>query len=560
MANKKVAVYTRVSTGYQIDKDSLPFQRKECTDYARRWLHAGKDDIEVFEDAGKSGKNTDRPGFQRMMGKIRAGQISYVVVYKIDRISRNLVDFSIMYDELKKYHVTFISLREQFDTSSAAGEAVLKIILVFAELERKMTSERVTAIMIDRANAKKWNGARMPFGWEWNDETKMPEHDPVEAPLALQMYEVYDRTHSTAKVRDYLYDHNIQTKRGGRWNTTTICGFLRNPMNKGDYRYNYRESARGVKKPEDQVIYIPDVFPPLVSRDLWERVNRQLSANARGINAPGMSHDRNIPHVFAGILVCAKCGAGFQVEKLDKPRANGFRPTTYICTGRRTYRSCDAPGASDVVLGPFFFNFISNFVYAIRLRGRIDSADQLQALLLNGPEFDDVSIDADDLDSILAAIRSGSGRQTYSPDAGADPRHSSDISVKKAEETRLTRALERLKKAYLFSDDAMPEAEYIATRAELTEKLTRIRNEIADAESEEPETDSLEFVRAASSFLISTKLQTGEHIDYPEFAASTDARELQQFVRAITDHIVVDDRRPVEIVFRNGMNIHFIWN
>ena len=560
MTDKKIAVYTRVSTGYQVDKDSLPFQRRECTDYAKRWLHADKNDIEVFEDAGKSGKNTDRPGFQRMMGKIRAGEVSYVVVYKIDRISRNLVDFSIMYDELKKYHVTFISLREQFDTSSAAGEAVLKIILVFAELERKMTSERVTAIMIDRANTRKWNGARMPFGWRWNDKTKMPEHDPAEAPLAIQMYKVYDQTHSTSKVRDYLYEHQIRTKRGGRWNTSTICGYLRNPMNKGDYRYNYRESARGAKKPEDQVIYIPGAFPPLVSRELWERVNRQLSANARGINVPGMSHDRNIPHVFSGILVCAKCGAGFQVEKLDRPRMNGFRPTTYICTGRRTYRSCDAPGASDVIVGPFFFNLVTNFVYAVRLRDRIESADQLQALLLNGPEFSGARIDEDDLSEILAAVRSRSGRQSYAPDAGADPRRGPDISAKKAEETRLTRALDRLKKAYLFSDDAMPEAEYISTRVELTEKLTRIRNEIADTESSESETDSLEFIRAASSFLISAKLQTGERIDYPAFAASTDTRILQKFVQAITDHITIDNRQPSEIVFRNGIRIRFIWN
>ena len=128
---KIVALYTRVSTGYQIDKDSLPFQKKELSAYCKHILHAEK--TELFEDAGKSGKNTDRPAFLRMMKKIRAGEISHVVVYKIDRISRNLVDFSVMYDEFKKYRVTFISLNEQFDTSSAIGEAVLKIILVFAE-------------------------------------------------------------------------------------------------------------------------------------------------------------------------------------------------------------------------------------------------------------------------------------------------------------------------------------------------------------------------------------------------------------------------------------------
>ena len=246
--HKTVALYTRVSTGYQVDRDSLPFQKKELTAYCKHILHA--EHTELFEDAGKSGKNTDRPAFARMMKKIRAGLISHVVVYKIDRISRNLVDFSVMYDEFKKYRVTFISLNEQFDTSSAIGEAVLKIILVFAELERKLTSERVTGVMIDRAMSGKWNGARMPFGWKWNPETEFPEHDPVEAEKARTLYRIYDELHSTAKVRDYCFENHIQTKRGGKWTTTTIINFLKNPMNKGDYRYNYRGSARGTIKPD----------------------------------------------------------------------------------------------------------------------------------------------------------------------------------------------------------------------------------------------------------------------------------------------------------------------
>ena len=86
-----------------------------------------------------------------MIEKVKSGMISHVVVYKIDRISRNLVDFSIMYNDFKEHKVAFISLNEQFDTSSAIGEAVLKIILVFAELERKLTGERVRDIMMNRA-------------------------------------------------------------------------------------------------------------------------------------------------------------------------------------------------------------------------------------------------------------------------------------------------------------------------------------------------------------------------------------------------------------------------
>lgn len=202
-----VAIYVRVSTGYQVDKDSLPFQKKELKAYCKHILHVDMSRVEIFEDAGRSGKNTKRPAYERMMQKVRAGLVSHVLVYKIDRISRNLVDFSLMYDDFKYNRVTFVSLNEQFDTSSAIGEAVLKIILVFAELERKLTSERVKDIMIGRANEGKWNGARVPYGWDWDSSAGWPVHSEKEAPFgrAIRFIEaagnfVYDPSDSQSYV------------------------------------------------------------------------------------------------------------------------------------------------------------------------------------------------------------------------------------------------------------------------------------------------------------------------------------------------------------------------
>ena len=141
----KVAIYVRVSTLHQVDRESLPMQKQDLVAYAKLML--GTDDVVIFEDAGYSGKNTDRPKFQEMMSQMRAGIFTHLLVWKIDRISRNLLDFSIMYKELKELGVTFISKTEQFDTGTAMGESMLKIILVFAELERNMTSERVSHTM-----------------------------------------------------------------------------------------------------------------------------------------------------------------------------------------------------------------------------------------------------------------------------------------------------------------------------------------------------------------------------------------------------------------------------
>ena len=119
---QKVAIYIRVSTLYQVDRDSLPMQRKDLIAYAS--LILGIEEYEIFEDAGYSGKNTDRPAFQEMMQRIRKGEFTHVLVWKIDRISRNLLDFAEMYEELQDLRVTFVSKNEQFDTSTAIGEAI----------------------------------------------------------------------------------------------------------------------------------------------------------------------------------------------------------------------------------------------------------------------------------------------------------------------------------------------------------------------------------------------------------------------------------------------------
>ncbi len=559
------ALYVRVSTGYQIDKDSLPFQKKELKNYCVHVLHISPDEIEIFEDAGKSGKNTDRPAFQRMMKKVKAGKVARVCVYKIDRISRNLVDFSLMYDDFKANRTTFISLNEQFDTSSAIGEAVLKIILVFAELERKLTSERVTGVMIGRAQDGKWNGARMPFGWKWNAETETPEHDPDEAEKARLLYRVYYETRSTAKVRDFCYDNDIQTKRGGKWTTTTILNFLKNPMNKGDYRYNYRESARGKKKPDDEVVYIPAVFPPLVDPELWERVNAIIKDNGAKAKTSLNPHKKKHTHVFAGVLRCAECGAGFQVSRLDKPRLNGFRPSLYICTSRRTYRACEALGASDVVIGSFVFNFVANLVAVSAARREYVKAgiDETEKRLLQGDAFSGVlRIDAVSLRQIFDALRGVSrGGSSFIPaplEKKKDDKAAA-IEKKRNEAAKIGRALERLKKAYLFDDNVMNEREYITTRARLEEDLTRLNNEIADKEESAFETVSeLSFVTSATEFLLSYQIQSGDPVVYSDFAPIVGNETLRNFVQKIIDRIEIRRARVSAIVFKNGLDARFI--
>ncbi len=563
-----IAIYVRVSTGYQVDKDSLPFQKKELKAYCKHILHVDMSRVEIFEDAGRSGKNTKRPAYERMMQKVRAGFVSHVLVYKIDRVSRNLVDFSLMYDDFKYNRVTFISLNEQFDTSSAIGEAVLKIILVFAELERKLTSERVKDIMIGRANDGKWNGARVPYGWDWDSSAMCPVHSEKEAPFARAMYEMYLEVKSTGKIRDYNNAHKIPTKRGGEWTSKTVCNFLRNPMNKGDYRYNYRESARGRKKPATEVVYLEGVFDPLVDPAIWEKVNKIMDINRDKRNTPG-SHpiERNC-NVFAGLIQCGSCGSGYLVGGKDRRRKNGFTPSMYYCGAKTRTIHCQNLNVSDVKIGPFVINYISAMVRISNERRKINSPEDLEEMLLSDKAVfgDIIGLSSDSLNSTYELLtgKSATGGALWRADL-VDPESSTadpvEIERLKDQIQKYSRAKERLEDAYYFSDDGMSEKEYL-------EKKNRFDAMRVDAENKLKEltethiasgVDDSAFMKSASAFLLTHKIRAGSHIVYSDLAGMVEEESIKEFFNLVLDHIVVKDRRVTEIVFANGLSHKFIY-
>ena len=559
-----VALYVRVSTGYQVDKDSLPHQKKELKNYCKHVLHIPEERIMIFEDAGKSAKNTKRPAFERMMQMVRAGQISHVLVYKIDRVSRNLVDFSLMYDDFKKNRVVFISLNEQFDTSSAIGEAILKIILVFAELERKMTSERVMDIMLGRAKNGLWNGANVPFGYAWDDVLQFPVPHPTEADIVKFMYDFYEREQSSCKLRDYLNGHDIPTKRGGEWTSKTVADIIRNPMYKGTYRYNYRESARGKIKPKEEWIVLEDVFTPLVSKEQWENCNKIMDSNAAARNNMCSQSKKKYYHVFGGLLRCGVCGSNMICDK-DRPRENGFFPSIYRCGNRWRKNTCKAKGVTDVVLGPFVFNYIKNMVQATNNAASISTPEALEEILLTGPEFKNVvGIDVVGLTAAFDALKALHGpTATYKPTALTNDASTATDDARAVlltqEKERNIKALERLKKLYLFDENAMSERDYLETKQGLEVRNAQIENELADMRmNQEAATASIGFVSSASSFLVAHKMNQGEHIDYKEFAPLLDDKTLKDFVASVVDSIGIIEGKVDSITFNNGMVHKFI--
>ena len=553
-----VALYVRVSTGYQVDKDSLPFQKKELKAYCEHVLHIDKKRIEIFEDAGKSGKNTKRPAFERMMDKVKAGQVSHVIVYKIDRISRNLIDFSIMYNEFKYHRVAFISLNEQFDTSSAMGEAMLKIVLVFAEMERKLTSERVTDVMIGRAQSGLWNGARVPYGWDWDDEKKCPVHSKVEAKYVKQMYADYLNGGSSVSIAKSDNANKIPTKRGGEWTSKTIADVIRNPMNKGDYRYNYRESARGRKKPQEEVIYIKGVFEPLVSINDWEKANKLMDGRGFKMNSSGQIIMNKRCNVFTGLIFCGKCGERYNVRSKDCRQGSGFRPSSYACGKKSRKGTCDNQNVSDVAIAPIIINYIAAMVDVSKHKKQIKTTKELEQVILKRISFSDVAgISEDSLQATLDLLYGKTGTQLWSAVTVSKEQDSKNKQrlVELQEKLKKTdRAIERLKKAFLFDDDGLDEKEFLEMKSRLEIDRVKIENEIKgmEAESISVNVNQVEFIKTASQYLLMHELNKDEIINYKELAI-TDEDSIKNLFNSVLDHITVIDKHITEIVFKNGL-------
>ncbi|WP_293396011.1 recombinase family protein [Peptoclostridium sp.] len=560
----KAALYVRVSTMHQIDKDSLPFQRQELVNYAKYLL--GIDDYEIFEDAGYSGKNTDRPKFQEMMSRIRAGEFTHMLVWKIDRISRNLLDFTKMYDELKKHNVIFISKNEQFDTSSAMGEAMLKIILIFAELERKLTGERVYSIMLSRAEKGLWNGAPMPLGYTWVEEgeTKFPVVCPDEARTVQFIYDSYEELRSTMSVKHRLEANGISTKKGRTWTTKTIADILRNPFYVGTYRYNYREAGRGNKKPEDEWIVVEDNHESIISKEQYEKVCSILDAQKRGRNVTRTSHI----HVFSHLIHCENCGKK-HIASIDRPRDGGYRPSVYRCFNyvhsNKAHRACGC-AIGEVKLGPFMLNYLANLVRAhddAKLTGKTEHTEKL---LLQGKLFKEIAgIHPEDLQNIHRVFTGSTQDILFDKieDEGKNIEKDFTLDTLKEEKKKCERAMQRLEDLFLFSDDAMSEKDYLVRKQDLKTKIDNINKKIKDRSVEYSKNlpgHDLSFIKKATQYLLAQNLLESKHIDYNKLVMTMDKQLLKDLMLSVISRITVRENKQIaSIEFTNGMNHRFVY-
>lgn len=225
-----IAIYARQSVDKK-DSISIETQIAECKYEAR------KANFEVYQDKGFSGKNLDRDDFKRMMDDIRAGKISKVIVYRLDRISRSVLDFSNIMEVFKKHKVEFNSCKEKFDTSTPMGAAMLNVSIVFAQLERETIQQRVTDTYASRSRSGFYMGGRIPYGFQRSAITinniKTSQYIPIpEEVIHIQIiYAMYAKPiTSLADIVRYFKNNNMIKLRGVNWNTSRLTEILRNPI------------------------------------------------------------------------------------------------------------------------------------------------------------------------------------------------------------------------------------------------------------------------------------------------------------------------------------------
>jgi site-specific DNA recombinase len=271
----RCAIYTRVSTDQGLDQDfnSLDAQYEAASAYIKSQAHAGWTQIRSrYDDGGYSGGSTDRPDLQRLLEDIRARKIAVIVVYKVDRLTRSLADFAKLVELFDAHGVSFVSVTQQFNTTTSMGRLTLNVLLSFAQFEREVTSERIR----DKVAASKrkgiWVGGNLPLGYEMRDgKVAVVEEEAEQVRFIFRRYLELGSVNEL--VRD-LGERNIKTK-FKKLSTGATRGGI--PFGRGALYYLLGNHFYiGEVKYKNEIL--PGEQPPILDRALFEAVRQKALA------------------------------------------------------------------------------------------------------------------------------------------------------------------------------------------------------------------------------------------------------------------------------------------
>lgn len=328
----RCAIYTRKSTeeGLEQDFNSLHAQQEAAEAYIRSQSLSGWKALEQpYTDGGFSGANLDRPGLKLLLSDIESGQIDCVVVYKVDRLSRSLLDFARLVALFDRHGVSFVSVTQEFNTTTSLERLTLNILLSFAQFEREIIGERTRDKLAAARKKGKWIGGCPVLGYDIDVRGGRLVVNETEAQTVQAIFAICEQTGNLTATLQQLQACGFQTKdwtsRGGRhhparaFSKSTLSLLLGNVLYRGLVRHK-------------SVLY-PGEQPAIVEAGLWERVNERLGLHANKVR--GRPHERQ-EAPLSGLLRCGLCHTKLVSTYT---RRHGKKHRYYICP-RAKQRIC----------------------------------------------------------------------------------------------------------------------------------------------------------------------------------------------------------------------------
>jgi len=317
----RCAIYTRKSSeeGLEQDFNSLYAQREACEAYIRSQVHEGWKAVPAeYDDGGYSGGTMERPGLKALLADVHAKLIDVVVVYKVDRLTRALNDFARIVEVFDGQGVSFVSVTQQFNTTTSMGRLTLNVLLSFAQFEREVTGERIRDKIAASKKKGMWMGGVVPLGYDAKDRT-LAINEP-DAGLVREIFRLYLELGSVLKLEGELERRGIRTKRfvtvTGRvigdkvFSRGHLYKLLSNPVYLGEVQHKGHRH--------------PGLHAAIIDRETWDAAQAQLASNARArMNGTMAGH----PSLLAGLLFD---GEGRRLVATHATK-NGKRYRYYVC-------------------------------------------------------------------------------------------------------------------------------------------------------------------------------------------------------------------------------------
>ena len=289
---KKIAgIYIRVSTEDQAREGfSLGEQEEKLRQLCK---YKDFEIYKIYKDAGISAKNMkDRPAFQQMLEDMKAGKLNYIVAYKLDRVTRSVRDLEVLISTLEQYHCFLICDRDDVNTSTANGRFFVRMLTVLSQLEIEIVSER-TKFGLNGAIKAGHIPGKVPLGY-YRDTDKTLKVDVTTKDIVLRIFELYLEGKSYQAISNIINKKKVISTNNKKWCDSTIDRNINNKIYMGDYeRYKYDTD-------KETELFV-DVVPPIITRAMWEEVQKQKEKNQR-------SYCRNRVYIFFQKLVCPTCG------------------------------------------------------------------------------------------------------------------------------------------------------------------------------------------------------------------------------------------------------------